>query len=286
MIKKITLLLTILLCTTATLLAQDSKKYAVLLDNFSHPAGVTRQECEMVRTAFLAGLTQSGRLSVVDVANVQARELSENHNETPSIENISRQFMEQTGGTRLISATVTNVDAVRKRDSDGDTYYSGIVVFSVNIIDLTTGNSIAGERYNFSDYSAKSGDTYDEAVVNTMSSVQNAVEKLVDAHFKVQTKILQIEETAGKKAKSLYINIGSSMGIEPGQIFLVYYTQNIAGVESRKEVGKISVKEVNGAEISLCRVANGGDQILELYNKGIELKVESAGKTFFSGFFQ
>ena len=50
--------------------------------------------------------------------------------------------------------------------------------------------------------------------------------------------------------------------------FTVYVLGNVAGRETKKEIGRLKVNEVLGEDISLCKVQKGGKDIKAALDEG------------------
>ena len=55
----------------------------------------------------------------------------------------------------------------------------------------------------------------------------------------------------------------------------VYSVKTIAGREAKSQIGKLKIEEVEGEDISLCKVQSGGKDIKEALDSGQKLQVIS-----------
>lgn len=80
----------------------------------------------------------------------------------------------------------------------------------------------------------------------------------------------------GKKQKlqEFYIDLGSDNRIFTGSYVDVYTVRRIAGRIARHYIGSGSVVEVQGEDISLCKVKKKGEQIKEAFDRGAEIAVQ------------
>ena len=77
------------------------------------------------------------------------------------------------------------------------------------------------------------------------------------------------------KQKQVYIDLGSSEGAYEGLHMGVYQVKTIRGKEARIEVGKLKIDDVEGDEISRCKVQSGAKEIKSLLEAGESLVVIS-----------
>ena len=78
------------------------------------------------------------------------------------------------------------------------------------------------------------------------------------------------------KQKEVYIDAGSSTRTHEDMRFTVYVVGNVAGRETKKEIGRLKVNEVLGEDISLCKVQKGGKDIKAALDEGKQVVAISA----------
>lgn len=84
------------------------------------------------------------------------------------------------------------------------------------------------------------------------------------------TRELKVTSDKKDKVPQYYAQIGLTLhlkdpatahGLQEGVHFDVYAIGNIGGKETRKEIGRLKVKSIEGDEVSLCKVTSGGKDI-------------------------
>lgn len=80
----------------------------------------------------------------------------------------------------------------------------------------------------------------------------------------------------GKKQKlqEFYIDLGSDHRIFTGSDVDVYIVRRIAGRIARQHIGSAKVVDVQGQDISLCKVRKNGEQIKQAFDRGAEIAVQ------------
>ncbi len=274
--------MTIITCVAlVTLEAQTPVRKSVVLDYFSKSSSVPSTARDLVRAAVLTSLTNSGRINLIDAANTTALQLTEEASDAdviPTVDNIRQTSMLESGGNFLMSGNVTSVDATRKRDSEGKVYYSGMVTFSINIVDLSTGQSVAAKDITYNELNAKSGHTKEEAIVKTIDFIPISIRQFVEQHFKVETKIIQINAEKKGRVSEVFINAGSAIGITKSQVFGMFIESEVAGYKRRTEIGKLTAISIEGEHLTLCRVTKSSDLIKEYFNNGVDIIVVTDGQ--------
>ena len=93
--------------------------------------------------------------------------------------------------------------------------------------------------------------------------------------MEVQGSILSIAEQQKKKAKSVYVNLGHANEIRKGDTFTVYAPVSQGNYSGTTPIGTLTVSEVQGDTLALCRVKKGGYDIYTYMQKGATLTVQS-----------
>ncbi len=101
----------------------------------------------------------------------------------------------------------------------------------------------------------------DTAIKNALESLRKKVEKFYNTAFPYTAHILERGVEKKDKQKELYIDLGAAHGLQEGTHFDVFVIGNIGGKETRKQIGRLKVKSVEGDEVSLCKVTSGGKDV-------------------------
>ena len=79
--------------------------------------------------------------------------------------------------------------------------------------------------------------------------------------FPLRASIVEKGEAKKNKQKEVYIDLGAPDGVYKGLQFDVFLVKTIAGKEAKTMIGRLKIEEVEGDEISLCKVIKGADKI-------------------------
>ena len=178
----------------------------------------------------------------------------------------------------LVTATLTDIAASRKvktydrKDSKGreyteaKTYYGAIVTVALNFKNLQSGelttSTISGRC---SEYSlAKSAD---EAIRTALDELAENIYEYYNEAYPIRANIIERGTEKKDKTKELYIDVGSRF-IGEDVHFEVFVVGQVAGRETRKQIGRIGVRETLGDDISLCKVQKGGKDIKAAFDRG------------------
>ena len=80
---------------------------------------------------------------------------------------------------------------------------------------------------------------------------------------------------AQDKAETVYVNLGSNHEVRAGDTFTVYAPVAIGNNSGSTSIGTLTVDEVQGGTLSLCKVKKGGKEILTAIQQGATLIVHS-----------
>ena len=190
----------------------------------------------------------------------------------------------------VIAGTVTRVEAVRKKNSDGKYFYDAAIDVSANIIDVATGTITetktittdgGGLLSGFTE-GTTIGDTDNEAIASACLVLKSRAFVFFFVFFTLKGAILEVASEKKGKAEEVYISLGETSGVKKGDIFEVFEQRVIVGRKSRKKIGDLKVKTVEGDDISLCNVTKEGKVIFEkiqALEENQSLSIESRPKT-------
>ena len=178
----------------------------------------------------------------------------------------------------LVTAQLSDISASRKvktydrKDSKGreytetKTYYGAVTSVAITFKNLETGelttSTISGRC---SEYSlAKSAD---EAIRNALDELSNNIYEYYNEVYPIRANIIERGTEKNDKTKEVYVDVGSRFVSEDVH-FDVFIVGQVAGRETRKNIGRIRVREVMGDDISLCKVQKGGKEIKAAFDGG------------------
>ena len=185
---------------------------------------------------------------------------------------------EVTDAKYQVSAILTDIAATRKvktydrKDSNGreyteaKTYYGAIATVALNFTNLQTGevtsSTLSGRC---SEYSlAKSAD---EAIRTALYELADNIYEYYNECYPIRANIIERGVEKRDKTKEVYIDVGSRF-IGEDIHFNVYVVGQVAGRETRKQIGRIRVRETMGDDVSLCKVQKGGKEIKAAFDRG------------------
>ncbi|WP_276803894.1 hypothetical protein [Odoribacter laneus] len=270
-------LFTICLCWVIGGFAQE--KEVLLVDYFSYTSKIGSSYPEQLRNAIIGGIAETGRLSVVDVdaeANLKIEAERRSSEGAMADETARTAQMKTMGANYLLTAHVANMDAVRKTLDNGSVYYDGIISFTVKVTNIADGSIKVSKQFDYSGLNAKTGDSREAAITATLGYIKTSMQKFVNDHFKLESTIVTIEQSDKKKgAVTVYVNCGSAVGIQKGQLFDVKMEKDVAGKKILTNIGTLKADEVQSEDMTLCKVTKGGKEILEANQEGRKLIVIS-----------
>ena len=276
--KKLSLIF-LAMCMSLCVFAQ---KPVVVVDYFTSNL-CTSYELATLRNQVVTGLTETGRINLIDVEAESALSLEESRRSSElALEDQTARMgaMKTLGANYIITGVASVVDAERKVSDSGSVYYTGNVSFSLKVVNVEDGTLVGAETYTYAGLTAGTGSTYDEAVSATLLKAKKGMKGFVSKYFKVNGAIVEMGEMKGGKAKNCYINLGTATGVEKGQKCEVFEVKKIAGREAKTMIGMISIEEVMADDLSNCKFVSGAKEIVEAFQAGHELVVVTKEKTF------
>lgn len=152
---------------------------------------------------------------------------------------------------------------------------------SVQLVDNMTGEVILNQQYEKGDYVYES--SMSDPMNNVMSNISSSITSWFNTRYRsvaprpaVNGNILKAESVNAKKGKAetVYIDCGTAQELQNGDEFTVYLVHNVNGNVGSTPIGKIKVKEIQGANLTLCKVSKGEKEIYTALNDGETLMIK------------
>jgi hypothetical protein len=186
-------------------------------------------------------------------------------------------------GNVVVNALITNINASSSsstwKDKDGKTQvtttYTGVVEVVLTMKDAKTGEIIDNTSLRSRGLGSSSFSTSDKAIHDAIDGLSNNVTAWLNKKAPLQANIIEGAAVKKDKQKEVYIDMGSSEGAYKGLHMGVYEVKSIGGREAKSQIGKLKIEEVEGDDISRCKVQSGGKDIKTALDAGQQLRVMS-----------
>lgn len=264
------------------LFAQDDEvtpktKSTVFIESFT---GISNSNATAVRNAILSGIASVGRVDLIDA---QSEAVAANEELRRTADNISAgndNVTDRLGVIVRLGAEYYvkgNIDAlsVSHKTSDNKQNAVATVMVTLKLVDPSTGRILQTEQLQFedTDYDNSESKAMSDAIAGIKSS--SKVERLVDTFFPIECQLVDVDKTKKDEATYVYINAGELHGVNKKLKFEVFTVKKVAGREAKKKIGELRVEEIQGEDLSYCKVKNGGKEILAKFKAGEKLLVKS-----------
>jgi hypothetical protein len=163
------------------------------------------------------------------------------------------------GTINYISITRELKLASNKKDKIPQFYAQ--IGLTLNMKDAVTSNVINSQVFEVNKSGWSWVNSNDTAIKNALETLRKKVEKYYNIAFPYTAQVLERGVEKKDKQKELYIDLGAAHGLQEGTHFNVYVIGSIGGKETRKQIGRLKVKSIEGDEVSLCKVSSGGKEI-------------------------
>lgn len=177
------------------------------------------------------------------------------------------------GTINYISITRELKAAPSKKDKVPQFYAQ--ISLTLNLKDAATGTVLNSQVFEVNKTGWSWFNSTDTAIKNALESLRKKVEKYYNTAYPYTAQILERGVEKKDKQKELYIDLGTAHGLREGTHFDVYVIGSIGGKETRKQIGRLRVKSIEGDEVSLCKVASGGKDIKAAIDTGQQLLIVS-----------
>ena len=258
----------------ATLSAQTNKP-VLTVENFT--GSINPQAITMLRNQVIAGIQTSGRVDVIDINNEAALKAEqERRMKEEAMGDAGRvEEMKSLMSNCILKGNVDNFTVTQEQyktlDGKMATRYAATVNFSLSILNASNGTLVAQQNFT----SQGTGATDQLASSSALSANGKYLERFINNAYRAEGKVVELDDQDAKKVKTLYISLGTDDGVQKGQKIEVFKEVTIGGQVSKKIVGELTIQEVMGPAVSLCKVNKGGDVILSEFGKGTNLPVRT-----------
>lgn len=272
--NKIQLTIAAIILSLTSVLAQNEKN-GLCVEVFSHNSEIGTNWVENLRNNIIQGIIKTGRVEVLDVSTL---------NDLPTVEAERLDAIKDAveGINYVLKGHYNTLKTVKKTDSKGNVSYETNSNYTLTLVDADTRAILNTKTFDDKYYS---GDTENESIVKAIEESIDNMRHFVADNFKMEAIVKALDQIDQKKgAKTIYITLGKSAGVQPGQKFDIYKEIDIAGEKATKQIGTATAQEVVSDGLTLCKVNKGGVEIMAEFNANSKLTVIS-GKQSAGGIF-
>lgn len=211
-----------------------------------------------VRASIVSGISCSWRLNATE-------------------DGLSQEEIESNAPVLFADGYINNISSTTKTDktSDGKThkYYRCLISVTVNLKNPRTGEVVDTHTFKVSEDDCSWLASVEKALDDARSSLNRKVCNYYGHKYPWTGSIIEGASIKKDKQKEVYVDLGSAHRIYKGAKLIVYTVKTVAKRESKSEIGTLKVEEVQGEDISLCKVTHGGDKIKQAIDSGETLIV-------------
>lgn len=220
---------------------------------------------DAVRAAIVKGMSQAHRISVID------GQLSADEAKRP--------------GACYIDGTVSNISTTSKTEVEyidkekkktrTKTYYKALIGVTLHIKDAKDDAVVASPTFNVTEMDLSWIESADGAMIKALERLSYYVTRYSNSWLPLRANVLEGARDKKDKQKEVYIDLGEREGAYAGLHMGVYTVKMVAGKEAKKQIGKLKIEEVQGDDISLCKVQSGGKDIKAALDAGETLVIQT-----------
>lgn len=216
---------------------------------------------DAVRAAIVKGISQARRIKTID------GQLSPEEAAQPN--------------TWYVDGTISNISATSKietyKDKDDKshsrTYYKGVIGVTLHFKDAHTDEVLFSPTFNVTASDLSWVETAEGALNSAIVSLSSRITKYLDVNLPLSANIIEGAREKKDKQKEVYIDLGAAEGGFKGLHFDVFTVRTVAGRQAKKKIGRLKVTDVEGDDISLCKVQSGGRDIKTAIDAGEQLLI-------------
>lgn len=215
-----------------------------------------------VRAAIVKGLSSSHRMSVIDgQTDASMGHVSPAYYVDATISNMS---------------TTTKTEVVDEKKKTKRTLYKTLIGVTLHVKDAHSGEVVASPQITVSDLDMLWLESAAKSMNSSLAKLAGSVCGYFNRFAPLYANIVEGARDKNDKQKEVYIDLGEKDGVYSGLHFNVYTVKTVAGKEAKKQIGRLKISEVQGDDLSLCKVQSGGKDIKAAIDGGETISVRSS----------
>ena len=249
-------ILAISLIAMTSVSAQEStdKKPAVAVDQMTYNSSVGSDWAKNLRNQIVTGILNTGRVEIVDVESIA---------NLPTAEAERLAGLKDANAEYVVKGHVNSMNKTRET-KDGVTHYRCRINYTLTLINLATGATQESKSFDENGYSTENETT---SVTKAINAANTRMKRFVEECFKLRGLVKALDKVNPKKGvETIYITLGSNVGLQEGQPFDVFVETDIAGEIISKQIkGSVRAKEIVSGGLCLATV-HGKEAALQIMN--------------------
>ena len=183
--------------------------------------------------------------------------------------------------TWYVDGTIGNISSTSKVETWEDkdkkkhsrTVYKGLLGVTLHFKDAHTDEILFSPSFNITSSDLSWVESAQGAITNAINSLSGRITHYLNLSLPLSANIIEGARDKKDKQKEVYIDLGSAEGGFKGLHFDVFTVKTVAGREAKKKIGRLKVTDVEGDDISLCKVQSGGRDIKSAIDAGEQLLI-------------
>ena len=216
---------------------------------------------EAIRAAVVKGLSQARRIKAID------GQLSQ--------EEAAQPYTWYVDGTIATISSTSKIETWEDKDKKkhSRTVYKGVIGVTLHFKDAHSDEVVLSPSFNISASDLSWVETAQGALNNAIDQLSYRITRYLNTQLPLSALIIEGAREKKDKQKEVYIDLGSDDGCVKGMHFDVFTVRMVAGHEAKKKIGRLKVTDVQGEDISLCKVQSGGRDIKSAIDAGEQLLI-------------
>lgn len=252
----------------------------VYVAEFKNECNAPNSYLALLRNAVIKSLSGTKRVNIYTPGADNLQAMEEYRRSQGNLADTDLEMMrelERQGANSIVTGSLDAVSVSSKNNDKGETTYTAIISLTLHAVNPQDGKVLKSLTLSYGEpvlgLFGATGKTKDAAVQKAMDDV--SAWGLIESIAPLHGRILETERINKNKLETLYISLGEDDGVAKGHTFAIMKNRQIGGMDSKTRIGTIEVVEVQGPSVSLCKVKKGKEEILEAYNKELDLTVDS-----------
>ncbi len=267
---------------TATVRAQSKEivsKPRMLIEQFEYSSKAAHMS-DLFRNSVIGALEKTQRFELLDAKSREflAQEMENRADEGAIGDATARTEIVTNRANHYILRGSLIECSSHSMISDGKMRYTYKIEYRITITDVAKSTDITRTFSHGTDSQSLKGDlgalltqlssysSSENAIRQGLSRIEADIKNMLITDLPLKGEIIGLDYIAHKgKLKECYINIGSDLGVKPGDYFVIKAIQYRAGRPIAQDIGTLKVKEVftDDPGLAYCTVTKGEKAVYE-----------------------
>ena len=259
----------------------DLKDDASVIQDYVTEAFVSAKRFTVVDRRFMNKINEELEVNkgdpyiLSDFLVEQGKQLGASHLLIGSIDKITFQDKRNTA-LKLVVPKILKADKEEVAEEVAEDKLTAYVDLKIHLVNVETSEIEEEKTLSIGQSLDIGAPDEHKALQNLKDDVDRVVKDFILERWPLNLKFLKVIDMGKDRITSFYVNGGRNLNLKDGARFKIMKVEHFELSDGKTdvleiEVGRASIQEVRGEEVSLCKVTQGAKQLYESVQKGDQI---------------